>query len=290
MWHKGTDKISRWLPLAVWLALFAAFVAADSPLMASSGLSDPRDWDEMRQLDNLYKARTGKPGGAQDVRGKWVGGFGWFVYRTLVDPGFMVLAGFRGPIAPEVDETIHDSFRRLAWACKEYPAFGKGLMTLFESADYITVLRDDLNGWRRQLGPGDRTLAESQRRRALAVAKPMREFMTKGKAGPDVRAAADLLAALTTAASDELVSVAGLARIPGRYPEEKLIGFVSRFYLFNALYYHDKPDEALALARRTVKMYRNDKSIRRLATYGLLVAKVERPQEWFRARGDARPH
>jgi len=256
-------------------------VAADSPLMASSGLSDPRGWAEMRQLDNLYKARTGKPGGGQLIRGKWVGGFGWFVYRTLVDPGFMALAGFRGPIAPDVDERIHDSFRRLARACKEYPAFGKGLMTLFESADYMALLRDDLDGWRRQLGAGDRTLVESQRRRALAVAKPMREFVTKGRADPDLRAAADLVAALTTAASDELVSVPALARIPDRYPKQKLIGLVSRYYLFNALWYHEKPDDALALARRTVKMYRNDKSIRRLATYGLLVAKVERPQDWF---------
>ena len=261
-----TGRLFGWAAMLVALCLTTAHlpktrVKAD----AMKGRSYPQGWAEIRQLDSWNPAHFRVWGDGSRDRGAGVyEGFGWFCYRTFVDPGPMPTI-LRSQASSPVSDEVHGYFSELAQACQQDQSFGNALRLLFENIHLFgrSVPWSDLSI--SELKP----LSGDERRSLREVAHAMHRVVSSPTANAEVKTATRLIVALTSGNdfAYDAVDTHDLARLPLRHPKERLTSFVSQYYLFRALLRRSKKDEALQVARRAVREYGTDRALRDLRAY-----------------------
>jgi hypothetical protein len=232
------------------------------------GRSYPDTWPEIEALNkwNPIPLSVSLPEGTYLLR-SWRDTFGWFCYRTFVDPGPIWSVTNKGGLVyrrPPCEE-LHGYFRVLTAACTGDAAFGGGLKLLFENVD---VFARSVHLWwidPDKLGP----LSQEQRAPLLKVAKAMRQVAASATARRETRAAADVIAALTESNEfpEDTVSTQELAHIPDLHLKQPLVGFLSQYYLACALAFRNRQSDAARILEYALKKYSNYLPLRDLQVY-----------------------
>jgi len=197
--------------------------------------------------------------------------FGWFCYQTFVDPGdiWSVSSNPGGShlrYVHPLSEGLRSYFKVVAAACQTNLTFGDALKLLFENVDVFTrdVPLYFLEGGK--VGP----LSKQQRAPLLKVAEAMRQVMASKTVKPETKAAAHLIVALTEGneCPTDAVDTRELERIHALYPEQRLMGFLSQYYLYCTLVWSRwKFGEADRIAERAIRKYSDYQPVRDLGAY-----------------------
>ncbi len=256
------------LLMGCWLT--TAVVMPTHALGGEKLTSDPLRWSELHELDSFYASRTQTKAPQERGPRRWVGGFGWFVYRTLIDPGFMAPRGIRPPEI-RVSSEVHEAFRKVAQGCTDYPGFAEALMKLFRHPEYAAWLRDDLNGWRGSPAPFA-SLTEADKRELRQVAVLAQDCVRDTRVPVPVRASAYLIHALTERTNGRVdsVSTTGLSQIGVRFRQEKFTVLAGQYYLWLAYERRQRHGKAHRLVAEVIAIHRDDPTVRDLQAYDTL--------------------
>ena len=240
----------------------------------SNHKSRPYSWAEIDRLNHWHSPRYWVSSNGFRQNGSfWTEAFGWFCYTTFVDPGPILTNRGRAIMYP-VSEKLHDYFRILTAACENEQRFGNAVRALFENIDVFA---------RSAPMPAlslaePQPLSEVERARLLGIATSMRQVIASDTANAETKAAAHLILALTEGNDlpKDTVNTQELMRLPILYPDQRLTGFLSQYYLYHALRRRGKETEARRVAEHAVEKYSSYqplgdleawKELQRLATH-----------------------
>ena len=249
--------LRKWHGLSLVLMIATALAIGFSPELklyarGAEERSYPPEWREIH--DDLYTWNhahyTVSLDGVRQPAENWTHGFGWFCYQVFVDPGPIRFSS--RPRRFGVSEKTHYYFKRLTAAWSRNPLLKSGLSLLFDNlhafarnAPLFANTSGEICRYA-EIGP----LPSEERVSLSQVAAKMRRAVADGGLGPEVKAAAHLIIALTEGDESSLdsTSVRELMRIPQLYTHASLTGFLSQYYLYMALLRRHQESGAFTVA------------------------------------------